>query len=194
MFNRYRPDGQGLESLLGNNNDVEREVLARIRRVFDAASSGWDPCDLYFVVRQPTPVNEMKAIQLAETFLNGLKNFADFLGDAELRDALEGRRITLQAPKGQEVDEDTPTMVYECLTDFLAEQQPAQNDLFALKEAIYSMANDYFLMAFILWPAMKITGPASNAFDGYYELWRCGIGLKYFAAGDVAVTLPFKRL
>lgn len=189
IFNRYRPDGAGIENLIGTSG-VEGEVLLRIKEVFLATASSWQPSDLYFKIRKFSPTEKATAAALLERYLMDFARFSNYVGDADIGKALSEVKVVSEVQIGVPEDTDLPNMMYECLTDFLAQQQPDRHELLLLKEAVYSMANDYFLMAYVLWPVLGLEGEVGDTFDAYFQLWRSGIGVKFFRGGIVCFYLP----
>ncbi len=176
LFNRFRPDGEGLERLFGAD-PVQQAVLTRIRHVFEATASSWKPGDLYFVVREAEAIDCDRAQMLASAHVTGLEKVAQLRGDTQTQRALAMLR---KYPDRRQVQAVAATLMYECFTDFLAQFQPAQDEVFLLKEALYSMANDYYLMAYMLWPAIRKATGLPDLLDPYAELWRHGVRI----AGD----------
>ncbi len=189
IFNRYRPDGAGLERLF-EVSGIEGEILSRLKKVFLATTPSWKPGDLYFTIRQHVSIDPSSAATIVESYLAGFKRFAAHIGDSDVTSALDGMRVVFAVPIGASEDADLGTMMYECLTDFLATLQPGRHELFLLKEALYSIANDYFLMAYILWPAFGFEGELAHALDNYFDVWRYGISLRFFKGGNVTIGLP----
>lgn len=109
---------------------------------------------------------------------------------AEFHDTVKSLSIQWESEDGFTPDEDIPLLIYECLTDFLAKMQPEQNEIFFLKEALYSLANDYFLMAYLLWPAIQENVPLPNIMDSYFDIWFHGIKLNFSNDGTVFVKTP----
>ncbi len=181
LFNRFRPDGDGLERLFAQDA-VQLAVLARIRNVFKASAPSYLKTDLYFVMRRVDPCSIGEARQWADAHLAGMQHLADFVGDTETQRAIAMLR---SAPGGVGTEDVVTTLVYDCYTDFLAEFQPSQDELFLLKEALYSMANDYYLMGYMLWPAIQKATGLPPLLDPYFEMWRHGVRL----AGNGAVTI-----
>jgi hypothetical protein len=188
MLNRYRPMGEGLERLLGNDA-VEQAVHARLRRIYEATAPGCKSGDLYFVVRQPSPIDASQAMNLAREHVARMAQLAVHLKDSEVAEALAEVEVTSDPAGAAGQDDDLGILVYEFLTDFLAGLQPRQHEIFFLKEAFYSMANDYFLMAYVVWPAAGLPESLAAAMDPYFELWRHGVELK-FRGKSVTVKLP----
>lgn len=188
VFNRYRPSGDGLGRIfLGEG--VEKAVTTRLKRIFDATVQSWHPEDMYFVIRKHDPIDPRHMQELATKFLKGVYLLADFIGDRETCDVVASLSAVKKAEAKAKaiLNEDTPVVIHECVTDFLAKFQPEKNEIFILKEAIYSMANDYFLMAYVLWPAIEESVPLHGVLDSYYDLWRHGVALEYSADGCVYV-------
>jgi hypothetical protein len=188
VFNRYRPTGEGLERILGKEG-VEGKVRARIKRVIEVTASSLKPDDWYFVLRYPQPIDRDDAVKLVESYLRDLAQLAEFAGADEARDAISSLAVVQSSNTSFTRDESVPTLIYECLTDFLAGFQPDQNELFALKEALYSMANDYFLMAYMVWPAVQESTGLPTLLDSYFEVWSHGISLDFSTDGSVFVRI-----
>ncbi|ALU88769.1 hypothetical protein Hrubri_1560 [Herbaspirillum rubrisubalbicans M1] len=189
FFNRYRPDGEGLKKLLAESG-VEGEVLSRIQKIFLVTAPHWRPSDLYFVIRRYDYIKPQSALEIVQNYLEGFGLFAEHNGDSELASILKSLKFTSKVSNASALDDDVSLMMYECLTDFLAVHQENKNELFLLKEALYSMANDYFLLAYALWPAMNFSGNLRSAFDSYFDVWRYGIRIQFFKGGHVSVELP----
>lgn len=188
MFNRYRPNGLGLERLLLSDG-VEGEVLSRIRRVFGCTARCWRPSDFYFVIRNFDVIDQSKAEEIASLFLSGVGDFIRYIGDVELSDEIDQLRVVPEVGDNAEVTDDFFISIYECLTDFFAGLQSDFDEIFFLKEAVYSMANDYFLMAYLMLPAAKV-GALEGSLNAYYDVWRYGLKLEYFSDGSVVVKRP----
>jgi len=169
---------------------VEGAVRSRIKRVFEITTPGWDPRDLYFVVREPQPVDSPSLVRYATGYVRGIEQLADFMKDAETRAAAKVLTVTASQDIEFPRDEDTQALIYDCVTDFLSEFQPERNDLFFLKAALYSMANDYFLMAWMLWPAIEETTSLPDLLDPYFALWSHGLTLHFSAGGRIHVRSP----
>lgn len=187
LFTKYRPHGAGLERLLLAQGP-EGAVLERVRKVFAATASSCKPDDPHFVVRHAMPVSPSERETLALEHLRGLMAFAEFVGNAGAHEVVAALSIQSRAPTHATPDADIRTTLHRCLTDFLVKFQEKDNELFLLKEALYSMANDYWLEAYMLAPILGLTERASGALDSYFELWRRGLSLKFHDDGSVTVT------
>lgn len=185
MFTRFRPNGAGLERLF-EQDPVQLAVLARIKNVFHASALSWRPTDFYFVMRVFDPLSEREARKLADEHLAAMQQLADFVGDTETQHAIS----LLRASPDASGDDVISTLVYDCLTDFLAGFDASQNALFVLDEALYSMANDYYLMAYMLWPAIQQQTGLPALLDPYFEMWRHGLQLADDGSVSVAAGQP----
>jgi hypothetical protein len=188
LFTKYRPDGTGLERLLLDTG-VEGAVRARIQQVFAATAASWQPGDFYFVIRHYEPLSRADALKLAQDYLLDMKKLSDFVGDTETRDTVAGLKIEAEVPPDAAPDEDPGIMLYECLTDFLPRSTDGP-DIFLLKEALYSMANDYSLLAYMLAPAIDLPGEVHGVLDSYFDFWRYGLKLEFYEGGIVTVRSP----
>lgn len=189
MFNRYRPSGQGIERILDGDN-IRQEIRYRVKRVYEISAPSWRPGDLYFVVRYFEPICQTQAVRIVIDHLSGIKRLADFVGDRETSEAITMLKVVGGFAPGLVHDDEVPTLIYECLTDFISRFQFSQNEIFVLKEALFSMANDYFLMAYMLWPAIQAIAPVQGVIEPYIDIWRCGIRIDYSGDGQVCIHTP----
>ncbi len=186
IFNKYRPNGVGVERILAGG-PLEEMVCSRVRQVFDATSKSWVPGDFYFVVRNSPDVSEADASEFARKYLCGLFRVAEISENNEVCEIISSLNIVEKSSDLIELNDDVSISIYECLTDFLAKMQPDKNEIFILKEAFYSMANDYALMAYMLWPVICDEKLPIDNLDGYFELWRHGLTLKFYGGDEVYI-------
>jgi len=188
FFNRFRPDGAGLGAIL-EDTGVEGQVRRRLQNVFEATAPAANDGDCYFIVRRPAPIDRAGAVRLAQSYLADFGAFVARTGDDGLSTALRDVRFVQQPPADGVLDEDLSVRMYECLTDFLAELEHDDRGVFLLKEAIYTMACDYFLTAYVLWPAIELH-PDGDVFERYFELWRSGIQITLYEGGLALIEVP----
>ena len=169
---------------------MEGEVLRHIQRVFVVTATDWKPSDWYFVIRNYEPIEANAALKMVEKYLKSFALFATRVGNDELAAALNRVKIetdcTAMVGDGQYM----LGWMYECLTDYLTNFGEANGEIFGLKEALYSMANDYFLVAFILCPAMGPDRQNCQLFEEYFDIWRSGINIKFGNNGVFSLDLP----
>lgn len=189
MFNRYRPDGRGLDRLFSADG-VEGEVRDRIKRVFAVSATSWKSTDIYFVIGNYEKIEMNRAVEFVTLFLREFSTFSGFVGDAELCGSLNDLRLVQKAPEGVRKNGDIEIMMHELLGDFLAKFSPKDHPIFWLDEAIYSMANDYCLLTYIIWPVIRSLSAVPGAIDSYFDLWRYGIKLEFFEGNLASLVLP----
>jgi len=190
IFNKYRPDGEGLNHLFSDHG-LERQVCERIKRIFSVTALEWRPNDLYFSIKRFGHIEREMAIEITQKYLDEIKKFSELINDSDAINSLSTLRVASDLPTPDILfSDDMPTLIYELITDFFAKLQPERHELFMLKEAFYSMANDYFLMAYILWPVIQAETGSVIKFDSYFEIWRNGITLNFSEDGMVFVNLP----
>jgi hypothetical protein len=192
MFNRYRPDGAGLERILSAEG-IEGLVRSRIQRVYDTTAKHWSPGDLYFLVKSPEAIEPAQAVDIVRRHLRGLETLAAHVGNEEVAGFLSGLTFTTQRPARAKTSDDVRIAVHECLTDFLAPLDAEHHAVFMLHEALYSMANDYELAAYMLWPATQLKGEAAGALDAYIDVWRFGIEIEFLEDKVIYVKVPAAR-
>ena len=186
IFNAYRPNGDGVERLFGHDAEGQL-ILQRVLAIYRATSVGWRPGDLYFIVRQPAPVEPMAAVALAHSFLSDIRALTKAVGVADPCEELPKEVCFSSQKKTQEMH---PVEFTETLGDILAELDPTQIPAVLLQEAVYSMANDYQLTTYVLWPLLAAKyGIQTPLMDSYFELWRHGIRLTVEEEG-ICVVLP----
>ena len=183
VFNRYRPNGFGLERLF-NAQGVEGDVLSRLRRLFKATESG-PPSDLYFLVQDPPAIGQSAAIELAEKHVESVRALLWARGDARsatLIATASPQFVSLPEPGSNDLER----AIHEHLTDWLGACSQVE-DLMVLEEAIFSMASDYWLTIYVLWPALTPSFPTEIAAP-YFELWRHGLAVKFSSQGTCFVS------
>jgi hypothetical protein len=188
ILDLYRPHGVGLERLLSGDG-VEGRARARIQRVFDATAQDWKEGQGYFFIKRHDAIDGIAAVRIAREYLSGFRQLANYAGHVEVGRALSSMEVAPTAPANRDRDDEFEVMMYECLTDFIRPFGRKDHEIFVLKEALYSIASDYFLSAYILWPAIELTVPLPGAMDRYFDMWRHGLKLKFFA-NTAVVELP----
>jgi hypothetical protein len=187
FLNRYRPHGIGLERLI-HGDAIQESVCGRLQKVFAATASDWSPADWYFVIRRPLNVAPERAQQIALSYVNGLQRLAEWRGEALLARHLNAHRVEYRQSAGHQGSDEVSTASYECITDFLSELDEEVHPIFVLREAVYSMAADNLLKAFILWPASVQVGAPNGVIDDYFDLWRHGLSIGFPGGGTVTVS------
>lgn len=160
-------------------------VASRLKRVF-AASRGIQQA--YVIVKRPPRLTEGDALVLARKHLLSLVNMARELGNDEALQILSSvtQFQTTRAVRPKPQTDSPETMVYELELSWFRE---VCDDPFAgaMSEATYSLAADFMLAHFVLWPFAR---RRSEPYDAYFDLWRHGATLSWSGPSCVNVHLP----
>jgi hypothetical protein len=181
FFQAFRPFGQdiprALESVSGAN-----EIVPRLLRIYSATAPGWNERDAYFVVRNPTPVSQDQIRNLVLAHIQRFAEIAKHIGSIKLMEILE-RPPEIVVVQGQTPWPPSPdsveTLMYDVRTDFMASLTPSLSDALLLDEALYSIACDYFLRDYVLWPLYVPSSSVVEPFGPYFEMWIHGVGLRF---------------
>lgn len=192
VFQRYRPDGDGVEEVFVDLPDAT-EYADRIRSVCRATSHpGWER-DAYFIVRSPKPATEQELVGYGEELLAGLRLISLQpvpSGDRELHKYLEG--VTHLITTCQ-VDtwHDDHTLVHESVGDILQGLQDADHRAVQLGEGFYSVACDYWLAWYLMWPYFR-GWVQQEVFRPYFELWLRGCSIA-FQGDTLCIARPVEH-
>ena len=106
----------------------------------------------------------------------------------------------LRAPLGIEaVEGETPwppgnddpeTLIYDVASEFVESLTPRQSAALLMSEGLYTIACDYNLQRYILWPLYKDATPIEEPFRPYFDLWRGGAGFRFIDEKAVRVYVP----
>lgn len=174
LFQRFRPDGEGLEAVFEPIPHGER-LLARLRPVYAATNGPESMNDAYFVVRSPQPWQPAEVEPIAHAFLDNLRHLARTIDDPELSDLLAATRsVRFEDIESEAYESDEHLCVYETVGDWLIEVTDYSDLVPALKEAYYSVACDPWLSDYLRWPYYERFCPR-DVFAPYFELWRRGL-------------------
>jgi hypothetical protein len=190
FFQRFRPDGQGLDSLFAKFRFGE-EVFANVRRVYGVCRIGTEGTnvDSYFIVRSPLRITDAETRSLAEKCLEGLVAMADLAQDAEAYAYLRSCDIT-EAGKGAiapaDYQNEYSMLVHEFFTDWLFSLDSAEESAIEFREAFYSMTADYFHAAALMWLWYRQSTGLLAPLRPYLELWESGHKL-LFRHGELVV-------
>jgi hypothetical protein len=191
FFQTFRPLGDGVdEALVGVPHAAE--LTGRLVAVYRATASGWrrgNSEDLYCVVRDPARLEDTRAIDLVRQHLAALASMAldlDLTDPSLQLDPTLPVDIIRGAP-APPIDRDgIETALYELQGDWF-DARPFVPLAHAMREAMYSLACDYPLAHFVLWP---LVGDGDrDLYAAYFDLWRHGAELRAAPAAWV-VHLP----
>ncbi len=191
LFQRFRPDGHEVEQFcidMGCETIVPR--LIEIFHATGATAASITASDAYFVVRTPQPATDQELLSLSTTYLNILRDVAhalpakaseapDDIGLQALSTCLP--TIAISSREAPMEATDFQVAVNEELYDYFHSRIFDNAGAKILREALYTMACDYSLVHYILWP---LTKPKDDRYDfdpfsPYLELWKRGVDLRF---------------
>ncbi len=199
FFQYFRPDGAGLEKVF---EDVEGgdEIVARLLEIYEATSAGSTSEteeDGYFVVRNPSPIHAARAEELVRRHRDFVAAMARVLGRDEDASALECS-LSVEVTEGEAPwppDEDDPeTAVYETIGDFMRSLIPRESDASLMEEAFYTIACDYNLQYYCLWPLYREESTIEEPFKPYVDLWKHGVTFRFEGFESIRVFVPEGKL
>jgi len=194
FFQRFRPGGEKLdEALLPLPNG--RPVYDRLKEIYAATSIGWkdnETSDGYFVVRNPPPIKPSEIESLIREYLGTVAEIAALAGAAELAEPLQVATFTFASGPAPESPDrhDTELSIYDTLCDWVASLETAPSELADLREAFYSIACDYPLSWYLMWPWYAAATAIEDPFQPYFQLWRHGIEYRFDGPSSVIVYVP----
>lgn len=179
LFQRFRPNGEGIEEFCSDLNCAA--IASRLLEMFRATADGYkngNAVDAYFVVRKPPATSDEDLKALAEDYCQSLKHVAQFSED-ELMESYFEETPEIEIRRGETApleSSDIDISIYDALT-FYAGRFKRPEATVLLSEALYTMANSFILANYVTWP---ITHDVSDAdeldpYSKYFELWRRGV-------------------
>jgi hypothetical protein len=199
FFQKFRPDGQGLQGLFDGLPRGE-QYRDRLDRLFQAAGEDRRESggrDAYFVVRQPPAISPEVAEFHATRWLESLRRMALRVKQPELSGCLNSlpriRVLEGNPPKQPKRDQESFPLLKAIkvhgasLTDGIAGECQVVS---LLREAYYFIACDWVIRDYLLWPAYANELDESDPMAGYFELWRHGVKLRVFHDDMVDLYLP----
>jgi hypothetical protein len=195
FFQCFRPMGSGLEAAFEGVEGRE-EILPRLLEIYQATADGWtrdDAHDMYLVVRRPPPISALRAEDLLRMYLHHVGAIARAVGNDELADLLAGplpfEVVAGQAPWPPGAD-DPETLIHEVISDFMLSLSPQPSDALLLDEGLYTIACDYQIRHFVLWPLYRQCTEIRDPFRRYFDLWKHGAGYRFASDGTIRVYVP----
>lgn len=175
-FECFRPDGKGVENVFAGIVGGD-EIVARLKRVYECTN---DRIEAYFIVRRPKPATKERILLLTTQHLEKVRQIAiDFgvLGArlAKRLEVLPEISINYTAIPEQIRNSDAPeTSIYDITGDWFIDLKPIESDALLLEEAFYSIACDYKIAHYLMWPLYKESTTITDPFAPYFELWTHG--------------------
>lgn len=179
FFQRFRPDGEGLEEFCSDLNC--QAITPRLLEIFRATAEGYkdgNVIDAYFIVRRPAPATDEEIKSLAVCYCESLKLVASSVGEVEMKSYFESTpRIEIRRGQTASLESsDIDIFIYQALHDYFCKFNITE-EAALLAEALYTMANSYNLANYVLWPVAQSSSRADSEdpYSKYFELWRRGV-------------------
>ncbi|MEO1527907.1 MAG: apolipoprotein acyltransferase [Planctomycetota bacterium] len=199
LFQAFRPDGAGVESLL-ESLPCGAALTDRLLPVFDAAGNDRRPRggrDAYFVVRNPPALTVELAEHHATQWLDGLRRLAEVVGDAPTVEVLS-RSIRVRVLEGlPPKNPKNPADRTELLTTLLdrcpkltAQILGVDEHAALLRPAYYFLACDAMLRDVLMWPFYASATGLSDPLRDYFALWSHGVKYRSYAKDQLDLYLP----
>jgi hypothetical protein len=193
-FQRFRPHGLGVEKVF---EGVERgdEILKRLLPFYKHTKEGAKR-DMYFMVRKPQVTTSQELIEILTRYFNVVTQMAIASDDWQVVTLLGSLEIhTKKAEPPPHPDDPEPhfAMIYDTVSDWILALKPAASDAYLLKEAFYSMACDYQLADYILWPIYRESTPILEPFAPCFELWIREAEFRFTNSKSVTIYSPSIR-
>lgn len=202
FFLKFRPDGKGVEAVF---EGVERgdEILGRLLLFYAAAGEG-EEADCYFVIKDPPAVSSDEVKRLVGEYLEKMAALAreDDTGSSEAKrlgkllkrtpkiETAEG-----EAPRRQEDEEsELGALIPYVVSDLIIEADAVESKAMLLEEGLASMASDYNISNFILWPLYRDCFETEDPFATYFELWKRGVTIDIPDNKHVIAYVPEGKL
>lgn len=194
FFQRFRPDGDRLEEAL-LPLQYGREVLKRMKAIYAATNSGWsddESSDGYFVVRNPAPIEPAEAESLVRKHLEQVAKIAEEAGAEELVELLRAPTYSIarEAAPDSPDRHDTDLTIYDTLCDWVGALETDPPQVSDLNEAFFSIACDYPLAWYAMWPWFADAAQISDPFEPYFQLWRHGVEYRFDGPSSVTIHVP----
>jgi hypothetical protein len=189
FFDCFRPTGAGLEKVFAGVTGGD-EILKRLRRVYALTdtTSRWG----YFLVRRPIGATPERLVNLTRQHLEKVRQIAHSVGDGDLASMLAMLpeiEIKREAASAQTLsDFNAPeALAYDAVSDWFIGLEPVQSDALLMGEAFYSIACDYNIARYLMWPLYRHSTDIEEPFAPYFELWTHGARPFFGKAGLVTV-------
>ncbi len=199
FFQLFRPDGGDLNGLFDALRQGD-ELSGRLQSAYQAAGDDRRPQggrDAFFIVRSPSPLSPELAEHHAVTWIQGLQQLAEAVGDTHVAQRLASppkiRVLEGIPPKHPK----QPHERSELLNVFL-DHAPALTEKVAgvdahaelLRPAYYFIACDAMLRDYLMWPFYAEQTGLTDPFESYFTLWTHGVKFRIFQENQIDLYLP----
>jgi len=86
------------------------------------------------------------------------------------------------------------TIIHDLRSDWFLSLKPKQSDALLMGEAFYSIACDYYIADYLLWPLYQHSTVIEEPFAPYFELWTHGALAIFERPGQVTVYVGSESL
>jgi hypothetical protein len=193
FFDCFRPDGAGVERVFAGVAGGE-EIVLRLLKVYECTKESFGGFG-YFIVRRPTRATPEKLVDLTTQHLEKVRQIACsfrpeaiktkqmreslIAGAAKLASLLETlTQIEIKreaAPARTQPDYQAPeTILYDVVGDWVMGLDPIPSAALLMREAFYSIACDYYIANYLMWPLYRHGTDIVEPFALYFELWTHG--------------------
>lgn len=198
FFQTFRPDGAAIAGLY-SELDIGDDLHERLDRLFRVSGDDRRPQggrDAYFVVRNPPPLNPDLARQLARSWIEGLRELANVVGDSVISEVLAPTPIVrvLEGIPPKHPKDDSEKSQLLCALQEEASRLVLRIDAgpYApiLRPAYYFTACDSMLRDYLMWPFYAASSGLKDPLEPYFELWRHGVKYRIFGETQIDLYLP----
>jgi len=146
------------------------ELYDAIRPIYDLKC---DPSITYFI----PPIKRCEASSFTQLGVDLIDSLKKLPIHAELAEMIENiSLVSHREIKNSDFENDSFIIFYEILGDYLSSLfSDTETEL--LKEAYYSIANDYFLACYFRWADLR--GSEENLLTPYYKIWKQGYSIAF---------------
>jgi hypothetical protein len=195
FFQVFRPTGAGVAAAF-DGVPLGEEVASRLLDIYRATASVGqraEGIDAYFIVRQPLPATPDELHHIATSHLASLRSIAQAAVCEELVSVLTAPlhiHVAAAHNSANDTSSDLGSMVYDTVGDWFDSLVPSDDRVRSMREAFYSIACDYALARYLMWPWYRHATSVNEPFTAYYELWRRGGEIIFRDSGDVTLVVP----
>jgi hypothetical protein len=190
FFDCFRPDGKELEKVFAGVVGGD-EIRQRLLRVYESTKESFNAWG-YFIVRRPAPATRQNLVELTAQHFDRVRQIARSYRHTELAALMATLPqigiVPGRAPDRKLPDDEAPeTLIYDVVGDWFRGLVPVESDALWLDEAFYSIACDYNIARYLLWPLFRHSTEIEEPFAPYFELWTHGAQAIFEKPGRVTV-------
>jgi hypothetical protein len=189
----FRPSGEGLEKVFA---DVVRgdEILARLKEVY-RATDGSESTGMYLHPTPSAPPSQTVVLQLLEEHVAKLKEIARHVGDAGLASSLDRVKryeITEGKLPNSRTSQTLAASIRAAIDEFIGSLTPVESDAELLTEALYSLAANYVVRDYVLWPLFE-NSAIEEPFAAAFRLWSFDVEFTFPGDDRIVAKISTNR-